>query len=78
MLDGRFSGLGAEFAATVELFGFDAVLLHETHGHGPPSRFKRTERNFNAGPNFMFSECIKWSSVSNGNPEPSMHCSRKF
>lgn len=80
MLDGRplLSGLGAEFVATMELLAFDVELLHDTHGHGPPSLFKRTDRNFNAGPNFMFSECIKWSSVSKGNPDPSIHCSRKF
>lgn len=77
MLDGRLllpAGLASFFT--------DALLfvaeLHDTHGHGPPSFFNKTERNFSAGPNFIFNECIKWSSVSNGKPDPSMHCSRKF
>lgn len=51
---------------------------HDTHGHGPPNLFASTERNFSAGPNFIPNEFIRWSSVSNGNPEPSIRCSRKF
>lgn len=42
------------------------------HGHGPPRRLASTERNLRAGPNFMPSECIRWSSVSSGRPEPSI------
>lgn len=49
------------------------LLPHDIHGQGPPSRFSKTERSFSAGPNFIFSECMRWSSVNNGSPEPSMH-----
>lgn len=35
------------------------VVEHDTHGHGPPSFFNKTERNFSAGPSFMPNECIK-------------------
>lgn len=62
MLDGRMVliGLGAELADTkLELFNGFTVQLQLTHGHGPPSFFNKTERSFNAGPNFIFSECIK-------------------
>lgn len=52
--------------------------VHETHGHGPPNFFVSTERSFNAGPNFMPNEFIKWSSVNKGKPAPSMQCSRKL
>lgn len=78
MLDGRWllpTGLDAVSAFIAALV---LAALHETHGHGPPSFFNNTERSFSAGPNFMFSWCIKWSSVSKGKPDPSMHCSRKF
>lgn len=50
-----------------------AVPTHDTHGHGPPSRFSNTERSFSAGPNFIFNEFIRWSSVNSGSPDPSMH-----
>lgn len=77
MLDGRWSGLGTVLTVdAVQLFAFP-VAQHDTHGQGPPNFFK-IDRNFNAGPSFMLSECIKWSSVSSGSPEPSIHCSRKF
>lgn len=78
VLDGRCwlpSGLGT--GAADDGVGV-AWLPHDTHGHGPPNFFSSTERNLSAGPSFMFSECIKWSSVSSGSPAPSMHCSRKF
>lgn len=80
MLDGRWllpDGLGAEHPTATEP-NAATVHVHDTHGHGPPIFFKSTERNFNAGPNFIFNEFIKWSSVSNGSPDPSMHWSRKF
>lgn len=54
------------------------ALPHDMHGQGPPSRFNKTERSFSAGPNFIFNEFIRWSSVNSGSPEPSMHWSRKF
>lgn len=60
-------------ATTLRLF-----VLHDMHGHGPPSFFNKTDLSFNAGPNFIPNEFIKWSSVNNGSPEPSMLWSRKF
>lgn len=72
-------GLDAHIAIVALLFvDGEFEFVHDTQGHGPPNRFNKTERNFSAGPNFIFNECIKWSSVSNGKPVPSMHCSRKF
>lgn len=46
--------------------------LHE------PNFFANIDRNFNAGPNFIFIVVVKCSSVNNGNPEPSILWSRKF
>lgn len=37
----------------------DPLLAQETHGHGPPSSFSRTERSFSAGPSFMLSRFIR-------------------
>lgn len=43
-----------------------------------PIFFAKIERNFNAGPNFMFIFVVKCSSVSIGSPEPSILCSRNI
>lgn len=50
----------------------------DTHGHGPPDFLAKTDLNLRAGPNFIPSELVRWSSVSNGSPVPSILCSRKF
>lgn len=58
--------------------GLTALVAQAAHGQGPPSRLASTERSFSAGPSFMPSECIRWSSVSSGRPAPSICWSRKF
>lgn len=42
-----------------------------------PSFLARIERNFSAGPSFMFMVLVRCSSVSIGRPAPSMRWSRK-
>lgn len=84
MLEGRWllpDGLCAEHPIVTALLiapGIADALAQDTQGHGPPIFFNKTDRSFNAGPSFMFNEFTRWSSVRSGNPEPSMHWSRKF
>lgn len=52
--------LGLEAEAAVALLPELLILvLHDMHGHGPPSLFNKTDLSFNAGPNFIPNECIK-------------------
>lgn len=65
------------FKELVETFKLNAVE-HETHGHGPPNLLANIDFNFSAGPNFNPNKFVRWSSVSNGKPEPSICWSRNF
>lgn len=53
-------------------------VAQSAHGQGPPSRLASIDLSFRAGPSFMPSELVRCSSVSSGNPAPSMLWSRKF
>lgn len=59
---------------------FDPMPRHPAHfpSQGSLRRFKRFDRSFKAGPNFIPRMLIKCSSVSIIKPSPSMLCSRKF
>lgn len=78
--------LGSDF--TEVPLTFDAILVgdvwalaigalawHWAHGS---NRLANTAFIFNAGPSFICSIPVKWSSVSSGRPAPSILCSRKF
>lgn len=62
----------------VEFCAVRICCMQETQGHGPPNFNDNILLNLSAGPNFIFRELVKWSSVNKGNPAPSIHWSLKF